>query len=71
MTGSTDFKISSLNVNGIGELRKRKDVFSYLREKKHDIYFLQETHIKTELENYIRASWGYEVWLAGKETNSN
>ena len=52
MAGILDLKISTLNVNGIGESFKRKDTFNYLREKKHDIYFLQETHIKTELENY-------------------
>ena len=71
MTGNSDLKISSLNVNGIGEFTKRKDVFCYLREKKHDIYFLQETHLKTEIENYIRASWGFDLWLAGRETNSD
>ena len=70
MAGSVDFKISSLNVNGLLDFKKRKDVFNFLREKKHDIYFLQETHLKPDLENYVRASWGFDVWLAGEETNS-
>ena len=70
MANNTDFKISSMNVNGLGNFKKRKDVFNLLREKGHDIYFLQETHIKTELEDYIRASWGYNLWLAGAESNS-
>ena len=66
-----DFKFGSFNVNGIGENLKRRDVFNFLRECNLDIYFLQETHLKEELENYIRASWGYELWLAGNETNKN
>ena len=70
MALSEDFKICSKNVNGIGDFAKRKDVFKYLRDQNHDIYFLQETHLKTELEDYVRASWGYDLWLAGAETNS-
>ena len=66
-----DFKFGSFNVNGINNTQKRKDVFNYLRESKLDIYFLQETHLKEQLENYIRASWGYELWLSGNETNKN
>ena len=70
MAGNTDFKISSLNVNGLGDFQKRKDVFGYLRNLKHDIYFLQETHIKTDQENYTRSTWGYETWVAGANSNS-
>ena len=66
-----DFRFGSLNVNGIGDNQKRRDVFNFLRECKLDIYFLQETHLKEQIENYIRASWGYELWLAGNETNKN
>ena len=43
-----NFKISTLNVNGLGDLNKRRDVFGWLRDKKHDIYFLQETHLKED-----------------------
>ena len=41
-----DLNISTLNVNGLADPKKRRDVFCYLREQKHDIYFLQETHIE-------------------------
>ena len=34
----------SLNVQGLGDKLKRKDVFNYLRSKKYNIYFLQDTH---------------------------
>ena len=66
-----DLNISTLNVNGLADPKKRRDVFCYLREQKHDIYFLQETHIKENLENCIRSIWGYELWIAGNSTNRN
>ena len=66
-----EFKISTLNVNGLHDPKKQKDVLCYLREQMSDIYFLQETHIKEESENYFRASWGYNLWVAGADTNKN
>ena len=66
-----DFKISTLNVNGLHESQKQKDVLAHLRDQKSDIYFLQETHIKETSENYFRATWGYDLWAAGSETNKN
>ena len=70
MSADREFKICSLNVNGLGDFKKRKDVFNYLRDLKNDIYFLQETHFITNQENFIRAAWGYETWVAGIESNS-
>ena len=64
------FKISSFNSNGLGDFRKRKDVFDYLRNMKHDIYFIQESHILEKNENFIRASWGYNCFASGNSTNS-
>ena len=34
-------------------------------------FFLQETHLKSGSENFIRSCWGYNLWLSGKETNKN
>ena len=64
-------KIISLNVNGIGDYHKRKDVFDYLRGKNANIILLQETHLKTQDENVIRSMWGYDCLLNGISTNSN
>ena len=71
MVKSEHFKICTFNCNGLKDSVKRKDVFEFLREKDSNIIFLQETHLKTELENYIRSSWGYNVWLSGRESNKN
>ena len=65
------FKICSYNCNGLNDSKKRKDVFDFLRKKKADIYCLQETHLTAQSENFIRASWGYNVWLSGSDTNKN
>ena len=71
MASNASFKICSKNVNGIGNFTKRKDVFNYLREQKYDVCFLQETHLLTGMENLVRSTWGYNVWLAGATTNAN
>ena len=39
-----DLKIASLNVRGIGNNTKRREVFNWLRSKKLSIYMLQEVH---------------------------
>ena len=40
----TDFKVCSLNVRGLREQLKRREIFNWLRAKNYSIYLLQETH---------------------------
>ena len=63
-------RILSFNVNGLNDYHKRKDVFDYIRKQNAHIYFLQETHLKTQIQNYVRSMWGYNCILSGKDTNS-
>jgi exonuclease III len=35
------------------------------------LYFLQETHIKSKDENFMRSCWGFDVLFAGDSTNRN
>ena len=63
-------KICTFNANGLGHYQKRKDVFDYLRQQKASIYLLQETHLKTDMENVVRSMWGFECFLCGNDTNS-
>ena len=65
-----ELRICSLNVNGLGNFKKRKDVFDFLRQQKGNIYFLQETHWKTESENFIRSQWGGDCIIAGNDSAS-
>ena len=54
-----DLKICSLNVRGLGERLKRREVFNWLRAKQFSIYLLQETHCS---EN-TTATWSSEcIW---------
>ena len=41
----------TFNVNGLGSLQKRKDVFYFLGKQNGNTYFLQETHWKSDTEN--------------------
>lgn len=71
MASNKAFKICSFNCNGLNNSNKRKDVFDFLRKTEANIFCLQETHLKADIENYIQASWGYKVWLSGCDTNKN
>jgi len=52
--------ISILTVNcqglSLGDYKKRKNVFDYLKKMNHNIYCLQETHFKINQDSEIRAS---------------
>ena len=54
-------KICSLNTQGLGDYKKRRDVFQYLKQKNYSIIFLQDTHFSNNQEKFIRAEWGYEA----------
>lgn len=55
---------------GLSVAAKRRDLFQYLRSKKYNIICLQDTHINTNLEAFIKAEWGYEAFFSSYTTNS-
>ena len=57
-----NLKIISVNCRGLGDSVKRKDVFSFLRNKNASIYCLQDTHFTKQMEKIIYMQWGYEVY---------
>ena len=62
-----ELKIVTFNTNGLGEFKKRKDVFDFLRKQSGNIFLLQETHWKTGAENVIRDHSGVlNVLLLGQ-----
>ena len=69
MAAIESLKIITFNVNGQGNHCKQKDVFDYLRKSKFDIILIQESHWKSDSENFIRSCWGYNCFLAGNSTN--
>ena len=56
-----DLKIASLNVRGIGNNLKRRDVFNWLRSKKLSIYMLQEVHCSENTADLWACEWGYKT----------
>ena len=42
-----EFKVISLNVNGLGSAIKRSKVIAKMKREKGDILFCQETHLST------------------------
>ena len=57
----TRVKIVSLNVRGISQLAKRKSTFAFIRSKKPQIVFLQETHSKKKEIRIWRSMWGANI----------
>jgi hypothetical protein len=62
-----NFSVISVNVQGLGNFQKRRDVFHYLRQKNHSINFLQDTHF-TKKKNKLE--WGYECYFASHTSQS-
>ena len=51
----------SLNVRGLRDERKRKELFSFLKHKKYDIIFIQESHSTAEIESSWQKEWGGKI----------
>ena len=56
-----DLKIASLNVRGIGNNTKRREVFNWLRSKKLSIYMLQEVHCSENTADLWACEWGHKT----------
>lgn len=50
--------------------KKREDVFDYFRNKKYNIYCLQDTHFTPNEENAIEVLWGYKFFHSTQTSNS-
>ena len=71
MIMAEQFTIFSQNCRGgLSVAAKRRDLFQYLRSKNYNIICLQDTHINTNLEAFIKAEWGYEAFFSSYTTNS-
>ena len=60
----------SMNCRGLGDSRKRRDVFHFLRDKKYSICLLQDTHFQKSMEGMIKNEWGFEIFFASFSSNS-
>lgn len=58
-----DFTIMSVNIRGINDRQKRRNVFRYLKTNKIDVCLLQETYSSPEIERIWKNEWGGSVYF--------
>ena len=63
-------KLLSLNVRGLGNFRKRRATFTWLRKQKADLIFLQETHTTKNCESQWKKEWGSSIMFSHGSTNA-
>ena len=62
-------KITSLNVRGLRDDAKRRQVFNWLRAKNPSICMLQEVHCIEKTNHLWKAEWGYQAYFTSFESN--
>ena len=55
---------------GLSVATKRRDLFHYVRTKKYNIICLQDVHINSKMESFIKAEWGFDAFFSSYTTNS-
>ena len=50
--------VGSLNMRGLGDIHQRREICTWLREKKHNIFLLQETKCTKDKEALWEREWG-------------
>ena len=61
--------LATYNVRGLGNDKKRREVFHYLNIKPYDIIYLQETHSSEAIERRWRLEWGGTIVFSHGSTN--
>ena len=67
---ASELKIGSMNVRGLADRSKRRDVFNWLRDKKMSIYCLQDIHCTENMMIKWEAEWGYKTVICPHRTDS-
>ena len=57
----TNLGIISLNVRGMRDFEKRRQLFRWFQKKKMSIIMLQEVHSTIDIEKQWYAEWGYNI----------
>ena len=57
-------KVVSLNVRRMQDQAKRRSIFSYLKDQKASVYFLQETHSELKDETIWQNEWGGKTYFS-------
>ena len=62
--------ICSINVRGIRQYSKRRDVFHFVKSLNCALYCLVDTHLTADMLGTVRAEWGTDVILSCGTANS-
>jgi len=57
-------RLHSLNTRGLGDKRKRRSLFQWLRTNYKGVIFLQETHSTSISEKYWKREWKGEIYFS-------
>jgi len=63
-------KFYSLNVRGLRDQQKRREIFCFLKRKEYDVIFLQEGHNTREIEDTWAKEWGGEISFSHYTSNA-
>ena len=61
MTTPFTASFCSLNVRGLNQMRKRRQLFRWRHNNKFDIIFLQETFSSRDIETVWKSEWGGDI----------
>ena len=70
MASSGELKVCSMNCRGLGEYKKRRDVFNFLKGMDCNLFLLQDIHCAKERVNSFRNLWGTDILLAPYKNNA-
>ena len=56
--------IFSQNCQGLGNPQKQRALFRHVRAKKYNIVCLQDVHIQSQQESYVKAEWGNDAYFS-------
>ena len=70
MNSDGSISICSVNVRGLADYKKRKDMFMWLRRQKANIFCLQDTHCDQKKKDMWQNEWGGTCLFSGKSSNS-
>ena len=62
-------KIASLNVRGLRDNTKRREMFTWFRTKHFSMYMLQEVHYTENINHVWSAEWGYQAIFSNYKSN--
>ena len=67
---SMSLTVLGVNVRGIRQFKKRRDVFQYIKGLRCALYCLVDTHITPDMKDRIRSEWGTDVFMSCGSGNS-